>query len=45
MKPRSGEVRDSVADITAARAAFGYEPSVDVREGLKRSLGWYRENL
>jgi nucleoside-diphosphate-sugar epimerase len=43
--PRSGEVRDSVADITAARAAFGYEPFVDVREGLKRSLAWYRENL
>jgi nucleoside-diphosphate-sugar epimerase len=43
--PRHGEVRDSVADITAARAAFGYEPSVDLREGLKRSLAWYRENL
>lgn len=43
--PRHGDVRDSVADITAARAAFGYEPSVDLREGLKRSLEWYRENL
>jgi len=43
--PRSGEVRRSVADIGAAREAFGYEPAVDVREGLKRSIGWYRENL
>lgn len=42
---RPGEVRDSMADITAAREAFGYEPSVDVRAGLKRSLDWYRENL
>jgi len=42
---RSGEVRDSMADISAARAAFGYEPSVDVRTGLKLSLDWYRENL
>jgi len=42
--PRPGEVRDSVADIGAARAAFGYEPTVDVREGLKRSLAWYRKN-
>jgi len=42
---RPGEVRDSLADISAARKAFGYDPSVDVREGLKRSLAWYRENL
>ena len=43
--PRPGEVRDSVADISAARDAFGYEPSVDLREGLNRSLAWYKENL
>lgn len=43
--PRPGEVRDSVADIGAARAAFGYDPRIDVREGLRRSLDWYRENL
>ncbi len=43
--PRQGEVRDSVADIGAARTAFGYDPAIDVREGLKRSLSWYRENL
>jgi len=43
--PRPGEVRRSVADIGAAREAFDYEPAVDVREGLRRSVGWYRENL
>lgn len=41
---RQGEVRDSLADISAARAAFGYEPGVGVREGLRRSLAWYKEN-
>ena len=41
---RPGEVRDSVADITAAREAFGYDPAVDVREGLRRSITWYTEN-
>ena len=40
---RPGEVRDSVADISAARNAFGYEPAVGVEEGLKRSIAWYRE--
>ncbi|MGH7436843.1 MAG: NAD-dependent epimerase/dehydratase family protein [Polyangiaceae bacterium] len=34
---RPGDVRDSLADIAAARALFGYEPSVDVREGLSRT--------
>jgi UDP-N-acetylglucosamine/UDP-N-acetylgalactosamine 4-epimerase len=43
--PRQGEVRNSEADISAAREAFGYDPVIDVREGLKRSLSWYRENL
>jgi nucleoside-diphosphate-sugar epimerase len=43
--PRSGEVRDSIADISAARAAFGYDPTIKVREGIRLSLDWYRENL
>ncbi len=43
--PRPGEVRDSRADIQAAREAFDYDPGIDVREGLKRSIEWYRNNL
>jgi len=42
---RAGDVRDSVADISSARSAFGYDPEIDVREGLKLSLSWYKENL
>ena len=42
---RAGDVRDSVADISAAQSAFGYDPEIDVREGLKLSLTWYKENL
>jgi nucleoside-diphosphate-sugar epimerase len=34
---RPGDVRDSLADITAARELLGYEPAVDVRAGLKRT--------
>ena len=39
---RAGDVRDSLADVTAARELLGYEPRVDVREGLKRTLEAFR---
>jgi len=35
--PRPGDVRDSLADVTAARELLRYEPAVDLREGLKRT--------
>jgi nucleoside-diphosphate-sugar epimerase len=35
---RPGDVRDSLADVTAARELLGYEPQVDVREGLRRTI-------
>lgn len=40
---RVGDVRSSLADITAAREAFGYEPRVTWKEGIKRTLAFYRE--
>ncbi len=40
--PRAGDVRDSQADLTLAGKILGYEPNVDVREGLRRTLEWYR---
>lgn len=43
--PRPGDVKDSLADIHAACRAFGYEPEIDVKEGLKKTIGWYREKL
>lgn len=38
---RAGDVRHSLADITAARAALGYAPTHDVRAGLAEALPWY----
>ncbi len=35
---RPGDVRDSLADIQAARELIGFEPVVDVREGLRRTF-------
>ena len=40
---RVGDVKDSCADISAARSVLGYEPSVDWSTGLARTLDWYRE--
>ncbi len=40
--PRAGDVRDSLADIRAARDLLGYEPSVDVRDGLKRTFSAFQ---
>ena len=37
--PRPGDVRDSLADISAARAAFGFEPSVSLDDGPARVRG------
>jgi nucleoside-diphosphate-sugar epimerase len=43
MDVRAGDVRDSQADITKARALLGYEPLVDLEEGLARTIEWCRD--
>ncbi len=43
--PRAGDIRDSQADISAARTYLGYEPTASFEDGLRRTLAWYRENL
>ncbi len=40
--PRPGDVRHSLADITAAQRAFGYRPLVSFEEGLRRTVLWYK---
>jgi nucleoside-diphosphate-sugar epimerase len=39
---RTGDVRDSQADIAKARRILGYEPIVSFEEGLRRTVEWYR---
>jgi nucleoside-diphosphate-sugar epimerase len=41
-EPRAGDVRDSQADISLAKALTGYVPTVELREGLERTLESYR---
>jgi nucleoside-diphosphate-sugar epimerase len=38
---RVGDVKHSLADITAARARLGYRGAVSFGEGLKRTIAWY----
>jgi nucleoside-diphosphate-sugar epimerase len=38
LEARAGDIRDSLADISVARELLGYQPSVDIREGLKRTF-------
>ena len=42
---RTGDIRDSLADIGLARELLGYEPAVDFREGLRRTVEWYRKSM
>lgn len=39
---RPGDVRHSLADISKARELLGYEPAHSVRDGLARTMAWYR---
>jgi len=40
--PRPGDVKHSLADISAARRLLGYEPQVDFTDGLRETIDWYR---
>ncbi len=40
--PEPGDVPFTCADVSAAKAAFGYEPKVKIAEGLQRFVAWYR---
>jgi len=42
--PRTGDIRESMADITQARELLGYEPQIDFHEGLRRSIEYYRRS-
>ena len=42
---RTGDIQDSLADISAAREAFGYEPLVSFEEGLRRTVEWYKQQM
>ncbi|MFO7608157.1 MAG: NAD-dependent epimerase/dehydratase family protein [Candidatus Krumholzibacteriia bacterium] len=42
---RPGDVRDSLADISAAQRAFGFEPTIGMEEGLAEYVAWARQEV
>ena len=43
--PRAGDVKDSQADITKAKALLGYTPIVSFEDGLENTVKWYRSSM
>lgn len=42
---RPGDVRHSLADVSKAQALFGYQPSIQLKEGLAIAFDYYQANL
>jgi nucleoside-diphosphate-sugar epimerase len=40
---REGDIKHSLADISQAKQVFGYQVVADFREGLEKTIAWYRE--
>jgi len=43
--PRAGDVKHSLADITAAKKLISFKPTVSFHDGLRLAINWYRDNL
>lgn len=41
---RDGEIMRYQLDITKAKAKLAWEPKVDLKEGLQKTIDWYAEN-
>ncbi|HVN65247.1 MAG TPA: SDR family oxidoreductase [Methanomicrobiales archaeon] len=41
-KPRPGDIRESVADISRARDIMGFRPKVHLADGLRETMDWFR---
>ena len=42
---RRGDIRRSEADVGLARTLLGFEPTVGIAEGLRRTVDWFRERI
>ena len=43
MPQRKGDVRKTHADISRIKNILGWEPEIDFRQGIKRTVEWFRE--
>jgi UDP-N-acetylglucosamine/UDP-N-acetylgalactosamine 4-epimerase len=42
---RAGDIKHSLADISKAKKRLGYNPAVNIQQGLELSFDWYKNNL
>ncbi len=45
LPPRKGDIVKSYADISKAGRMLNYKPEINIEEGLKKTLKWYKENI
>jgi UDP-N-acetylglucosamine 4-epimerase len=43
--PRSGDIHDSLADISRIKQDLGYDPLFDIKTGLEITFDWFKENV
>lgn len=41
--PREGDIRNSLADISLAKNLLGYQPTTRFEDGLKKTIGYFKE--
>jgi nucleoside-diphosphate-sugar epimerase len=41
---RQGDIRHSYASIREAESVLGYRPLVEVRDGVRETVAWFREH-
>jgi len=42
LPPRTGDVRDSLADVSLAKNVLAFQPLVSLEDGLRRTVEWFR---
>jgi nucleoside-diphosphate-sugar epimerase len=45
LPPLKGDPKSNPADISRIRKLFAYEPEIDIKEGIARTVAWQKENL
>jgi UDP-glucose 4-epimerase len=44
LPPRSGDIKNSYADIECAGKKLGFSPAYTIEQGLRETVNWYREH-
>lgn len=45
VQERSGDIRNSLADISKARQRMDYQPAIKIKEGLRITWKWFEKNI